>query len=114
VLAEPVRHRGAAITLTGSEALRYDHVASLLSAELGRVITYEPDSLLAHRRKLLASGSPSAYVNVQLVINATARLGLAARVTPDLGRLLGRSPTRLPEFVATHREAFAPQDRHPG
>lgn len=106
ILTDPEPHRGAAPTLTGPEALRYDEVASLLSAELGRPIVHEPDPLLAHRRKLLAAGAPSAYVNVQLVINVTARWGLAARLTPDLERLLGRPPTRLADFVAAHRGAF--------
>src|SRR6056297_152753 len=85
-------------TLTGPEALRYDEVASLLSTELGRRIVFEPDSLLAHRRRLRAAGAESA--DVQLVIDATARMGLAAEVTPDLERLLGRPATRLPAFVA--------------
>src|SRR6056297_1598580 len=96
-------------TLTGPEALRYDEVASLLSTELGRRIVFEPDSLLAHRRRLRAAGAESA--DVQLVIDATARMGLAAEVTPDLERLLGRPATRLPAFVAAHRGTWRPDRR---
>jgi uncharacterized protein YbjT (DUF2867 family) len=107
VLADPVRHRGAVYTLTGARAYRYDEVASILSAALGRPITYEPGRLLATRRTMLASGVDATYANVQLVINATARLGMAAKVTDDLSRLLGRPPRSLESFVAAHRAVWA-------
>ncbi len=107
VLQGPLAHRGATYTLTGSRAYRYDEVASMLSAAVGRPITYEPGKLLASRSAMIAAGADATFANVQLVINATARLGMAKRVTGDLPRLLGRPPTTLQSFVESHCNAWA-------
>jgi len=107
VLAHPATHRSATYTLTGGHAHRYDEVASMLSAAVGRPITYEPDKLLAARREMIAAGADSTYANVQLVINLTARLGMAARITDDLPRLLGRPPTTLHSFIEAHATVWA-------
>lgn len=103
VLAEPAAHAGATYTLTGPAALDYHQVASLLSAELGRVITYQPRSLLTHRRELLRQGRPPAYANVQLMIDIVARVGLAARVTGTIERLLGRPAGPFARYLHDHR-----------
>ena len=109
VLANPSRHRGQAYTLTGPEALDYYRVASTLSAALGRPIIYEPIGLLRYRRELRAQNLPDAYVNVQLLINAVARLRLAGRVNATLPRLLGRPPITLDRYVADHRARWMPE-----
>jgi uncharacterized protein YbjT (DUF2867 family) len=94
------------LTLTGADAIGYHDVASMLSAELGRVILYRPDGLIAARRALLAAGYDSTYANVQLVINLTARLGMAKKTTGELASLLGRPPTSLGAFIAEHADAW--------
>ncbi len=114
VLADPAAHRAQAYTLTGPEALDYDRVASLLSAALGREITYVPVGLWSYRRALLAQQLPGAFVNVQLVINLVARLGLAARVDDTLPRLLGRPAGTLAQYIADHRELWARSPGGPG
>ncbi len=106
VVADPAPHAGRAYTLTGPEAIDYHRVASMLSAELGRVIVYEPRTLRAYRRELRRSGVPADFVTVQLVINLVARLGLAARVTDTLGRLLGRLPTTLATYLHDRRDRW--------
>jgi hypothetical protein len=53
-----------------------------------------------------ARGLPGVYVNVQLVINAVARLGLAARVNDTVSRLLQRPPTTLQSYVTDHRDLW--------
>jgi len=99
ILADPTSHRNEHHTLTGGEAIDYHHVASMLSAALGRSIVYEPIGLLTYRRELIKQQLPSEYVNVQLLINVIARLGLAARVDGTLERLLGRPPTPLKQYI---------------
>ena len=84
------QHRGDAVVVEG----------------LGRVITYQPVGLLAYRRDLVAEGLPSAFVNVQLLINVVARLGLAARVDDTLPRLLGRPPLTLQQYIEDHRDLW--------
>jgi uncharacterized protein YbjT (DUF2867 family) len=107
VLTDPSPHVEQAYTLTGPGALDYYQVASMLSAELGRAITYEPLGLLAYRHELRGQGLPSGYVNVQLLINVIARLGLAAKVNDTMPRLLGRPPTPLATYLHDHRDAWA-------
>lgn len=113
-LRDPAAHAGAAPTLTGPAALTYFQVAALLTSRLGRPIEYQPVGLLRYRRELLAQGLDPAYVNVQLVINAVARVGLAARTTPDVERLLGRGPIPLDAFIADHAGAWQSDGRIPG
>jgi uncharacterized protein YbjT (DUF2867 family) len=103
VLADPTGHEAQAYTLTGPEALDYHQVASLLSAMLGRPIDYQAIGLLRYRRELRAQDLPGAYVNVQLLINVVARLGLAARVNDTIRTLLGRPPTTLAAYISDHR-----------
>ncbi len=99
-------HPAEPVTLTGPEALTFEEVASVLSAELGRPITYLRQSLWQRRRTLQAQGMPSAYVNVQLVIDITTRLGLARKITPDLPRILGRPATSMTRFIHDERAGW--------
>ena len=115
-MTEPKRHTGNAYTLTGGQALGWSTVASMLSAELGRPIDYQPVGLLTARREMTAQQLPKAYVNVQLLINVVARLGLAAKITDELPQLLGRPPRLLSQYLTDNRECWtgnlASQDEH--
>jgi len=102
----PHQHAGHAYTLTGAEALGWGAVASLLSAEVGRPVVYEPVGLLGARRELRAAGLPRDYVNVQLMINTIARLGLADSVNQEIRGLLGKPPRRLVDYIAEHRDQW--------
>jgi len=106
ILAEPSEHRNQAYTLTGPAAIDYHRVASMLSAALGRPIAYEPIGLLRYRRQLTAQQLPPAFVNVQLLINVIARVGLAARVDPVLPRLLGRPARTLEDYIHDHSDLW--------
>lgn len=105
-LTEPAAHRGQAYTLTGPAALTWHEVASMLSAELGRTITYEPLGLLARRAELRRLGLPTASVRVQLVIDVVARVGLAARVTDTTSTVLGRPATPLATYLHDRRDSW--------
>lgn len=108
-LQDPAVHRGRAYDLTGAAAHGYGHAAALLSATLARPVTYEPIGLWTYWRELRAEGWPRSYRIVQTAINLAARLGLAARVTPKLGRLLGRPPTTLARYVEDLRDVWRPR-----
>ena len=106
ILTEPSEHRGQAYTLSGPAAVDYHQVASMLSAALGRPITYEPIGLLRYRRELTAQQLPSAFVNVQLLINVIARVGLAAKVDPTLPHLLKRPARTLHDYIHDHTDLW--------
>ena len=112
VLTAPEAHAAEPLTLTGPAALSFDDAASLLTAELGRPVTYVRQGLLERRRELLGQHAPSGYAWVQLAIDVTTRLGLAAKVTDGVARVLGRPATPLAQFVHDHRDAWLqPSDR---
>ena len=107
VLTDPGPHVGKVYTLTGGQSLTYYQVASSLSAELGRPIDYQPCGLLTYRRELKRQQLPGAYINVQLVINIVARLGLAGKTTGTVAELLNRPPTPLADYLHRTRDRWA-------
>jgi uncharacterized protein YbjT (DUF2867 family) len=116
-LLDPSAHAGRAWTVTGPRALTYAQIADILTAELGRPIRYARPGLvtyLRHARRQLEM--PWGMVAVTSAIYTTARLGLAAGLTEDTQKVLGREPIDLTEFVHREREAWTrkPGDVAPG
>ena len=107
VFANPAVHRSAGYTLTGSQAVGFEEVAAVLTRELGRPIRYQPASILAYLRHLRGQGLPSPQVLVQTVLHTGLRRGQAQRVDPTLGRLLGRPPRTLQQYVHDHRSTWS-------
>ena len=105
VLTEP-GHANRAYELTGPEALGYHEVADVFSAVLGRSITYSQPSLLRFATRMRRRGEPVGFILLMCGIYTTARLGLAARVTGDCARLLGRRPRGMRGFVEDHADDF--------
>ncbi|WP_375426380.1 NmrA family NAD(P)-binding protein [uncultured Friedmanniella sp.] len=106
-MLDPATADGQAWTLTGSEALTYGEVAGIMTAVLGRPIRYAQPGLLRYtlraRREL---AMPAGLVAMTSAVYTTARLGLAAGLTDEVARLLGRGPTTMTEFVRRERAAF--------
>lgn len=100
-------HDRQAYALTGAEALTYTAVAQIMAEELGRRIVYPAPSALTFARRMRQRGYERRFVLVMLAIYTTARLGLAATVTPDSARLLGRAPRAMRDFVRDYRECWA-------
>lgn len=109
-LTEP-GHSGRAYPLTGEEALDYAEVAGLLSVALGRPIAYRYPSLLRFVRHSRAAGRSPAMTAVMAAIYTTTRLGMAATITPDVRRLLGRPPRTMRAFIDEHRALWEPEAR---
>ena len=102
-LCDPERHRDRVWTPTGTSADTYEEVARVLSTELGRPIRYTRPGLwryARHARRTLAM--PWGLVAVTAAIYTTARIGLAAGLTPDVQTVTGRPPGTLAAFA--HRE----------
>lgn len=106
VLADPGPHRGAGYVLTGPEALDFDRVAAILTAERGRPVRYEPTSALRYLRLVRSQGRPAAQAVVQTVLHTGLRRGQAELVDPTLPRLLGRPARTLAAYVHDHRDLW--------
>lgn len=104
-LTEP-GHLFRAYTLTGATALSYHDAARIFSVELGRTISYQQPSLARFVGLMRQRGLAWPFILVMLGIYTTARLGLAAQVTPETAQLLGRAPISLTQFVADYRAVW--------
>lgn len=98
VLTKP-GHNRQAYTLTGSDAFTLDEVALVLSETLGRQVIYRNPGIPAFLRHIRASGRPLALGLIMTGVYTVARLGLAAKVYPELERLIARPPTALRSFI---------------
>lgn len=106
VLRDPSRHRRAGYLLTGPEALTFARVAELLTHALGREVRYEAAGVRGYMAHLRRQGLPGVQVAVQTVLHTGLRFGQAETVDPTLGRLIGRPPRTMAEFVADHVDDF--------
>ena len=94
------------IDLTGAEALTYSEVAAAFSEVLGRRITYSNPVPPKFGFEMQRRGIKPDFVNVMILIYNTNRFGLAARVTNDVKRILGRNPIGVQNFVEDFKHLF--------
>lgn len=108
-LLDPEEHTGRTWTPTGEEALTWHEAAAVLGEVLGRPISYTRPGIPAyvrHARDRL--GMDPAMAATTAVIHATARLGVAGRLTGDVREVTGRAPTSLREFARRERRTWDP------
>lgn len=98
--------KNKALTLTGPAALSYLEVAAILTRELGRPIAYKSPSILRFIRAMRKRRLNWPYIGVMSAIYAINRVGLAAKVTPDVGRILGREPICFKQFARDYRDVW--------
>jgi len=103
----PHEHAGTGYALTGGEARGFADAAALLTAALGRPIRYEPAGVRGYVSHLRRRGMPLAQVAVLSSLHLNLRSGRAARIDPTLGRLLGRAPLTLADYVRDHPGLWA-------
>ncbi|WP_435065137.1 SDR family oxidoreductase [Halobaculum sp. EA56] len=99
-------HANRAYDLTGPAALEYAEVAEVLSDVLDRPVTYPEPSLAAFASRMYRRGNSAGFVALMCGIYTVARLGLAARVTEDSRRVLGRPPRTVRTFVEDYADEF--------
>lgn len=102
-------HERQAYTLTGGEAFDLNEVAATLSAVLGRQVTYKNPGIAAFLRHIRATNRPLAMGLVMTGVYTAARLGLAAGISTDLPRLIGRAATSLRQFVEDYAAVWQRQ-----
>lgn len=95
-------HDRKAYTLTGPEDLSMEDAAAVLSKAIGRPVTYRNPGIPSFLGHVRAAGRPLAFGLVMTGVYTAARLGLAAEVSPDLARLIGRPPTALKAFASDY------------
>jgi uncharacterized protein YbjT (DUF2867 family) len=107
--ADPTAHGGRAYPLTGPEAVDFRRLASLLSAALGRDITYEPVNPITYFRELRRGDAPRMYAAILTGLHLGIRRGTPARIDPTLAELLNRPPRTIEQFITGHRQVWEGQ-----
>lgn len=107
VFADPGTHRGKGYTLTGPRAVTFDEVAAILTATVGRTITYQRATIVGYAKHLRQQRLPVAQIAVQTVLHTGLRRGDAQTVDPTLAHLLGRKARTIEEYVSEHAAKWA-------
>jgi uncharacterized protein YbjT (DUF2867 family) len=109
VAVQVLTHRhfvNGGIDLTGAIALTYSELAEVFSRVLGRPIKYSNPSIPEFNHEMRERGLKAEYVLVMILIYTINRFGLAARVTNDVKRILGREPIQAEQFVQDFKDQF--------
>ena len=93
--------------LVAPEALTLADVAAIASELLGREIKRVVVTDEQWRRDKLAQGMPPQFVELLLKSYRDMRAGVFAAPDPTLGRLLGRRPQTMRDFLAARLQPAA-------
>ena len=108
VLLNPGPHAGATYSLTGPQALSLDEVAATLTAELGRSVRYQPETLEQAYASRASYGAPDWQVDAWVSTYTAIAGGEVAGVTDDVPRLTGHPATSLAELLRSGGSAYQP------
>ncbi len=106
ILDDPVPHIGHVYNLTGFESADLDHYARVFSEALGRTIHYRNVPLSEWSDKLREFGVPTHLINHLAVMADLHAQGRYDRMTDDLFKLTGKTPTSMHDFVKLHAAEF--------
>jgi uncharacterized protein YbjT (DUF2867 family) len=106
ILDDPASHIGHVYNLTGFESADLNHYARVFSTALGRTIRYRNVPLSGWIDTLREFGMPTHLVNHLAVMAELHAQGQYDRMTDDLFKLIGKTPTSMYDFVKMHAAAF--------
>jgi uncharacterized protein YbjT (DUF2867 family) len=106
ILDDPGPHVGQVYNLTGFESADLGHYARAFSEALGRTIRYRDVPLSGWTHTLRESGVPTHLVDHLAVMAELHAQGRYDRMTDDLFKLTGRTPTSMYDFVKLHAAEF--------
>lgn len=106
ILDDPVPHIGHVYHLTGFESADLDHYAHVFSQALGRTIRYRNVPLAGWTEGLRKAGVPTHLINHLAVMADLHAQGRYDRMTDDLIKVMGKTPTSMHDFVKLHAAAF--------
>ncbi|MEU6861435.1 SDR family oxidoreductase [Glycomyces sp. NPDC046736] len=98
--------RGAALPLTGPEAISYQEVAAELTRAWGRPVGYRVVSEEAIAKRLRGFGLEAGLAEELASLYAGIGEGRYSAVTDAVRDLTGRGPRSFEQFMAAHPEAF--------
>ena len=106
VLLDPAAHAGATYTLTGPEALSLDDVAAILTAGLGRPVTYVRETVDEAYSSRASYGAPQWQLDAWVSTYTAIANGEVAAVSDDIPTLTGHPATSLSELIRRDGAAY--------
>lgn len=100
------RFDNRAFNLTGPRALDYAEAANLLSAVIGKPVTYQSIDDEAFITMLTGAGVPNDYASFLASIFYPVRQGWTAAVTQDVVELSGKPPRSLEVYARDHADSL--------
>lgn len=98
---EPSFHNQA-MSLTGPEAVSFEQVAEILTAELGRPVRYRAATIVGYLLHAHRQGASWGQSFIQTLLHVGLRFGNAEKVDPGLAQWLGHRPRGLRDYVRDH------------
>jgi uncharacterized protein YbjT (DUF2867 family) len=110
VLLAPEAYTGKIYELNGPEAVNYGEVAARIGRITGRSVQFIDIPEEAQRKAMLDLGMPEWQVTALLDLQQYySKLRKGGEVTDTLGKLLGRAPFTLDQFLQENKDAFRSQ-----
>jgi NAD(P)H dehydrogenase (quinone) len=107
ILADPAPHIGKTYPLFGPVEMDQAGIAEAVGEVIGRPITYEPISIESYRQRLEAAGVMPAFLIQHLcAVAQDYQDGIFAGSDDVIGRVTGKPPMTVQEFVASHIDLF--------
>ncbi|MBV9094389.1 MAG: SDR family oxidoreductase [Streptosporangiaceae bacterium] len=106
ILRNPGQHTGITYSLTGPQALSLDEVAETLSAESGRPVRYQRETVEEAYASRAPSGAPRWQLDAWVSTYTAIANGEVAGITDDIPTLTGHPATSLAELLRDGRSAY--------
>jgi NAD(P)H dehydrogenase (quinone) len=109
ILADPAPHKGKVYPLFGPIEMNQASIAEAVGQVIGRPVGYEPISIDAYRQRLESAGvMPPFLIQHLCAVAQDYQDGIFAGTDNIIGRVTGKPPMTVQEFVAAHIDLFRP------
>ncbi len=106
VLLDPARHANATYSFTGPESLTLDEIAAVLTAGLGRPVSYHDETVEEAYASRASYGAPDWQVDAWVSTYTAIAAGELAAVTDDVLQLAGHPATSLAALLGRGASAY--------
>jgi uncharacterized protein YbjT (DUF2867 family) len=107
IAVAPARYAGKTYWPTGPERLSYADAAAILSAVLGRLVTFHPLTFDEERQVMINAGVPEPIAQMNAQALSLFAQGDSDWVTGDVAAILGRPARTFEQFATDHAAAFS-------
>jgi NAD(P)H dehydrogenase (quinone) len=111
ILADPAPHKGQIYSLFGPVEMDQAGIAKVVGEVLGRPVDYEPITIDTYRMRLEGAGVMRPFLIQHLcAVAQDYRDGIFAGTDDVIGRVTGKPPMTVREFVTAHINLFRPAE----